>query len=96
MKLTLEQRTELTGLAERASDLLMKIIDERLPKTKTPTKTDLEFQAVLLQIHPICQWLSNSYVLMYNYIQEQKVREQKSSAYSAPTYLKRLTKAKKS
>lgn len=87
MKLTLEQRTELTGLAEKASDLLVKIIDERLPKTKKPTKTDNEFQAILSQIYPICPLLSDSYTLMYNYIQEQKV-----SAHS--TYLKRLTKAK--
>ena len=73
MKLNLEKKLRLIKLSERASDLLVEIIDESLPKTKAPTKRDVEFKEVLSRIYEICPLLSDSYTRMYNYIQKEKV-----------------------
>jgi hypothetical protein len=86
MKLSLEQKTNLVSLGEKASDLLVKIIDEELPKSQQSTKTDIKLKEVLSQIYKICPLLSDSYILMYNYIQEQKIS-------SRDTYYKRLRKS---
>lgn len=73
MKLTLEEKTKLIKLSERASDILVKIMDEKLPKEKTYTINDILFKGILLNIHEICPLLSDSYSIMYNYLQKQKI-----------------------
>lgn len=73
MKLSLEEKTKLVKLGERASDLLVEIMDADLPEVQKPTKQDEEFNQVLGQIYLICPLLSDSYVLMYNHIQKQKI-----------------------
>jgi len=83
MKLSLEEKTKLIELSEKASDLLVGIIDEALPKTKTPTENDVRFKKILSKIYQICPLLSDSYIRMYNHIQEQKIS-------SHDSYVKRL------
>ena len=85
MKLSLEQKSNLIKLSEKASDLLINIVDEDLPSVKQPTNRDLEFKKILAQIYQICPLLSDSYTLMYNHIQEQKI-------YPQDNYCKRLRK----
>ena len=85
MKLSLEEKTKLIELADKVSALLVGTIDEPLPKTKTPTKSDIEFKEILVKIHQICPLLSDSYTQMYNHIQEQK-RDSNDS------YIKQLKK----
>lgn len=87
MKLSSEEKSDLIKLSERASDLLVKIIEEELPSVRQPTDCDVEFKEVLSQIHPICPLLSDSYKIMYNHIQKQKIS-------SGDTYYKRLKKNK--
>ena len=77
MKLSLKEKTKLIRLSERASDLLVKMIDEELPKLKIPTEGDNEFKRILSQIYEICPLLSDSYKEMYNYAQKQKYMEEK-------------------
>jgi len=85
MQLSLEEKTNLTRLSARASDLLVDIIDDDLPSLRQPTEHDLEFKDVLSQIYHICPLLSDSYTTMYNTIQEQKIS-------ADHTYYKRLYK----
>ena len=85
MKLSLEEKSRLMELGGKASDLLVNIMDENLPKTKEPTKNDTEFKEILSQIHEICPLLSDSYTGMYNYIQKQKTA-------SKDYYVKRIKK----
>jgi len=75
MKPSLGERAKLTALVERASKLLVEIIYEELPKAEAATKNDIEFDNVLAQIHKINPYLADSYVNMYNYLQEQKAGE---------------------
>jgi FKBP-type peptidyl-prolyl cis-trans isomerase (trigger factor) len=82
-KLTLEETTRLTKLGEIASDLLVKIVDEHVPKEAIPTETDLLFKRTLEQIYYVCPLLSKGYVLMYNQIQKDKIN-------SDSTYLKKI------
>jgi len=86
MKLSLEEKTKLITFSERASDLLVKIIDKNLPKMRKPTKQDKEFKQILSKIYQICPLLSDSYVLMYNYIQKQKIS-------LGDSYFKRIRRA---
>jgi hypothetical protein len=79
--------TELTKLGEKASDLIVKIIYEKLPKQKMLTKYDKEFHEVIDKIEKICPLLSESYAQMYNYIQKGKISKNS-------TYVKRLNKDK--
>ncbi|NCN51667.1 hypothetical protein GW931_01515 [archaeon] len=85
MKLTLKDKIELINLSEKASDLLIKVLEEKIPKKETPTKNDVEFQRTLTYINKISPLLSEGYTKMYNYIQEKKLNENS-------TYLKKLTK----
>jgi len=85
MKLSLDEKLNLVKLSERASDLLVNIIDEDLPSVQQPTNRDIEFKNILSQIYQICPLLSDSYTLMYNHIQEQKISPEN-------TYYKRLRK----
>jgi hypothetical protein len=73
MKLSLEETTKLIKLSEKASDLLVRIIDEPLPKTRTPTKNDIELNEVLSKIYLISPLLSDSYMQMYNHLQKGKI-----------------------
>jgi hypothetical protein len=84
MKLSLEKKAELSFFGIRASNLLVEIIDEPLPKEKIPTRRDIEFKEILAQINSICPLLSDSYMLMYNYIQKEKSNPKEDS------YLKHL------
>jgi hypothetical protein len=85
MKITLEEKSRLIKFAESASELLVKIIDEDLPKEEEPSKNDVYFRHIISQINTICPLLSDSYVLMYNYIQKEKLSPDS-------LYLKRLRK----
>jgi len=85
MKLSLDEKSNLVKLSERVSDLLVDIIDEELPSVQQPTNRDIEVKDLLSQIYQICPLLSDSYTLMYNHIQEQKIS-------SEDTYYKRLRK----
>ena len=73
MKLSLDEKSNLVKLSERVSDLLVDIIDEELPSVQQPTNRDIEVKNLLSQIYQICPLLSDSYTLMYNHIQEQKI-----------------------
>lgn len=85
MKLSLEEKTKLIELSEKASDLLVGTIDEPLPKTRTPTQNDIEFKEILSKIYQICPLLSDSYAHMYNHVQSKK-RDSNDS------YIKRISK----
>ena len=78
MKFTLEKRVRLKKLGYKASDLLIEIYDESLPKKRGPTKKDLKFKKVLCEIHKIFSPLSDAYVEMYNHIQKKKVSKKDS------------------
>jgi hypothetical protein len=86
VKLSLEQRTMLSLLGIRASNLLIEIIDEPIPSEQKPTERDLQFKEILKQIYGVCPLLSDSYMLMYNHIQKDKSEKEKLS------YLKELKK----
>ena len=73
MKLTLTNKTELVGLSEKASDLLIKILEEKIPEAEIPTKNDLEFKRMVNQIYQISPLLSEGYIKMYNYLQKEKI-----------------------
>jgi len=73
MKLTLANKIELIGLSEKASDLLIKILEEKIPKAEIPTKNDLEFKRMVNQIYQISPILSEGYLKMYNYLQKEKI-----------------------
>ena len=83
MKLSLKDLIEVKRLGESASNLLVNIMDEKLPKEKLPTEFDNEFKKVLIEIREICPLLSDSYAVMYNHIQEVKIS-------SGDGYYKRL------
>lgn len=85
MKLSTEEKSNLVRLSERASNLLVDIIEENLPSVQQPTNPDIEFMKILSQIHKICPLLSDSYISMYNHIQKQKICQEN-------TYYKRLRK----
>lgn len=85
MKLSLEEKATLTKLSERASDLLVDMINEDLPSKEKPTKKDLEFEQLLSQIYKVSPLLSDSYRTMYNYLQQQKASPDDS-------YIKQLRK----
>lgn len=78
MKLSLENRTNLIKLSERASNLLVEMIDEDIPSAERSTKREEEFEHVLSQMYKICPLLSNSYAKMYNQLQEEKASPDKS------------------
>jgi len=63
----------LIGLSEKASDLLIKILEEKIPKAEIPTKNDLEFKRMVNQIYQISPILSEGYLKMYNYLQKEKI-----------------------
>jgi hypothetical protein len=88
MKLSLEKKTKLIELSERASDLIVGIMDEKLPKYRILTKYDKEFHEVIDKIEKICPLMSESYVNMYNDIQKKKISKNS-------TYYKRLSKHNK-
>ena len=66
MKLSLKEKTKLIRLSERASDLLVKMIDEELPKLKITTEGENEFKRIISQMIEICHLLSKSYKEMYS------------------------------
>jgi hypothetical protein len=73
MEITLEEKSKLIELSEIASGLLVKVIDEILPEEEELTKNDMNFKKVISQIYDICPLLSDSYMLMYNHIQKEKL-----------------------
>jgi hypothetical protein len=73
-----EKKVKLKYLSEIASDLLVEIIDEALPKEKVPTRNDLNFKRVINNIYGLCPALSDSYKVMYNHIQENKIKPESS------------------
>jgi hypothetical protein len=75
MKLSLEDKTRLIMLSEKASDLLVAIIEDKLPSSPQATNRDYEFKDTLFQIYDICPLMSDSYTIMYNYIQTQKISD---------------------
>lgn len=77
MKLSLEDKTKLIILSERASELLVEIMNEENPKERIKTKADINFQNTLSKIFYICPQLSDGYMKMYNFIQETKSKEEK-------------------
>lgn len=85
MKLSPEEKLNLVKLLERASNLLVDIIDENLPSVQQPTNRDIEFKKTLSQIYQIYPFFSDSYQLMYNHVQEQRISPES-------TYYKRLRK----
>ena len=72
MKLTLAEKIELTNLSEKASELLIKILEEKITVKEIPTKNDLEFKRMVNQIYQISPLLSEGYIKMYNYLQKEK------------------------
>jgi len=86
MKLSLEEKTKLITFSERASDLLVKIIDKNLPKMRKPTKQDKEFKQILSRIYQIWPPLSDGYAVMYNYLQTGKIS-------LGDSYFKRIRRA---
>ena len=86
MKLSLEEKTKLISLSEKASDLLVEILSENNPKEQIATERDKKIKNIFSQIHHTCPLLADGYIEMYNYIQKVKSKEEKL------TYLKRLRK----
>ncbi|MBS3085888.1 hypothetical protein J4225_04365 [Candidatus Pacearchaeota archaeon] len=82
MKLAVNKIKRLTELGEETSGLLVKIIEEPLPKKWITTNNGNKFRELLKEIYLICPLLSDSFMEMYNYVQREK------STGSA--YLKRL------
>jgi hypothetical protein len=86
MKLSLEEKTKLIILSERASELLVEILAEENPKERIQTEMDAKFHKTMAQMNYHCPALSDEYIKMYNKIQEIKAKE------DGATYLKRLRK----
>lgn len=72
MKLLPKEKSELIKLSEKASDLMVKIIDEPISIIPYVTRLEKEFVETIAQMHKISPLLSDSYAVMYNHIQEQK------------------------
>ncbi len=86
MKLSLEEKTKLIILSERASELLVEILAEENPKERIKTEADEKFHKTIGQLNFHCPALADEYMRMYNSIQEIKAKEDNAS------YLKRLRK----
>jgi hypothetical protein len=71
-KSSLTDEIRLIILSNQASSLILRIIDEEIPKERVPTQNDVEFQNVVNQIYLSSPLLADSYKVMYNYIQKQK------------------------
>lgn len=85
MDLSREETSKLVALSETASELLVDILEEELPSQRVPTKNDLDFKKIIEQISPLCSLLAESYDLMYNHIQKQKISPESD-------YFKRIRK----
>jgi len=86
MKLSLEEKTKLIILSERASELLVEILAEENSQQRITTKKDIDFNNTMTLLHYHCPLLAEAYAKMYNFIQEAKSKEEDL------TYLKRLRK----
>jgi hypothetical protein len=75
MKASLEKKIRLRKLSEKCSDLLIEIDEKEFPLLQIPTERDKQFISSISEMCSICPGLSDSYVLMYNKIQKEKISE---------------------
>jgi len=70
-KFSLEQITKLTELGNRASDLLINMIEEELPQEKAFERYQ-QFELVIKDIKKIFPPLSEAYMTMYRDAEQNK------------------------
>jgi hypothetical protein len=75
MKLSLDEKLRVKELGERCANLLVDISEEDLPVQRIPTERDNQFRIIVCEMHSLCPLLAESYVMMYNKIQEGKISE---------------------
>ena len=72
MKLSLEERTDLQKLFERANGLFAEVVNINSPVTLQQTRKYIEFRQVLGEIHKICPLVSETYSLLYEVTTHKK------------------------
>ena len=85
MGLTPEEKEKIESATIELSDLLVSIYEEELPKDRIPTDVDSEFKEKLFELQKINSLLADGFVLMYNHIQNKKIKPRNS-------YVKRFRK----
>lgn len=85
MTLTPEEKEKTESATMELSDLLVSIYEDELPTERIPTDVDLEFKEKLFDLRKINPLLADGFVLMYNHIQDKKIK-------SGDTYTKILRK----
>ena len=84
MTLSLEKKTKMLILRDKASKLLIE--KEQNPKEQIATEKDNEFHEIITRIYSNNPLLAEKYRKQYNMIQEVKYKKE------GATYLKRLRK----